>query len=139
MKMKIKMLALRCTLFALLSLFCGGLATAQAHSVTISFTASVTSGVTGYNIYRSSGSCAQAIATPSTLGKLTTAPITTVTYTDATASTAGSMFCYTVTAVSPNGESALMASGLIQVVIPLNVAAPPAAPAAPSGLGSVTN
>lgn len=121
---------LRCALVAFLAVIFGDVATAQGHSVTLAWTASVSTGVTGYNVYRTGGTCAA--ATVASMTKLTSAAITTLTYTDTTASTAGNMYCFAVTAVSANGESGVLSGGSIQVVIPLNVAAPPAAPVAPA-------
>jgi hypothetical protein len=126
---------LRCAFLVLGILFCGGLAIAQAHSVTLVWTASTSAGVTGYNVYRAGGPCAQALATLSNFTKLDATAITTLTYTDATATTGGNMYCYAVTAVSANGESAVGSGGAVQVVVPLSVAAP-AAPPIPPALGS---
>lgn len=83
-------------------------AQSATRNVVLSWTASTSSGVTGYNVYR-----ATATAGPFTL--LTTAPVAATTYTDS--GTVGSTYTYQVTAVTspctpttpatqPCGESA---------------------------------
>ena len=105
------------TRFAVLAavLFFASALPAQAqvpHSTTLTWNASTSTGVTGYNVYRFVGACSPTV----TFVKLTATPITALTYTD-TAVTAGVTYCYTVTAVSPGGESSN--AGTWQVVTPI--------------------
>jgi hypothetical protein len=89
---------------------------AQSHSNTVNWTAP-TSGPapTGYNVYKYASACpAQILLTTAT--KLTTTPITALTYTDTTP-TAGSVSCYFITSVDASGESA--ASSTIQLTTPV--------------------
>jgi hypothetical protein len=102
--------------------------TAQAqtpHSVTLNWAASPTTGVTGYNVYRFTGACAANI----TFTKLTASPITPLTFVD-TAVTAGTTYCYSVTAVSPGGESP--GAGMWQTTVPTFTAS--TVPLPPAGL-----
>jgi hypothetical protein len=88
---------------------------AQAvHSVALSWPASVSTGVTGYNVYRFVGAC-PAQVTLNTFTKLTNTG-STLAYTD-TSVTAGSIYCYVITAVNATSESA--ASGTLQATIPI--------------------
>lgn len=86
-------------------------AKAQTHSVTLTWGASPTSTVTGYNVYRFIGACSPTVA----FTKLTTTPTTALTFTDTTV-TAGTTYCYTGTAISPGGESGN--AGMFQVTVP---------------------
>lgn len=100
------------------------------HKVVITWPASPSVGVTGYNVKRAAGSCVAATLTFTTLS--TTVPVT-LTYTD-TSVTEGTTYCYLVTTVTTAGESANAASGTIEVVIPIgrasSVPLPPGAPVA---------
>jgi hypothetical protein len=85
-----------------------------AHQVVLTWVAS-TSTVTGYNVYRLAGVCPASVSMPA-FTKLTTTPVTTLTYTD-TAVTAGSTYCYAITSVATGGEGS--PNGTLQVAIPL--------------------
>ncbi len=76
-----------------------GTATAptQSHSVTLTWTASSSSDVTGYNVYRSSTS-------GGSYGLLTTSPVSGGSFVDTTVA-AGQTYYYVVTSVSNSGES----------------------------------
>lgn len=92
------------------------------YSVNLSFTASTSSGVTGYNMYRAPYTTACG-----TYAKLNSSPFTATTYSDNTA-TMGA-YCYGATALAPvNGTSE--ESGLSNIVS--NIIIPPAPP---TGLG----
>jgi chitinase len=69
---------------------------AVSHYVTLTWTASTTSGVTGYNVYRSATS-----GGPYT--KLTTTAVTGTTYTDSSV-TAGATYYYVATALVGTSE-----------------------------------
>ncbi len=88
---------------------------AQAHSNTFSWAASASSGVTGYNVYKATGTC----SATATFIKLTITPQTALTFTDSTP-TAGQTNCYYVTAVSAGGESGQ--SSQIQATTPMVIA-----------------
>jgi hypothetical protein len=84
---------------------------APVHTVSLTWTASTTSGITSYNVYR-------AIYTSSVCGSYsnigsTTASITA--YTDSLV-TDGTTYCYATTAVDPDGESGY--SNVVQAAIP---------------------
>src|SRR5215472_16701480 len=68
-----------------------------SHSVTLAWTASTSSGVTGYNVYRSA-------TTGGPYTKLTTTAVTGTTYTDASV-TAGATYYYVATALVGASES----------------------------------
>jgi len=72
------------------------LGTGVVHSATLNWTASVTSGVTGYNVYRGTVLGTYAQINPSL--------VTSDTYTD-TQVAVGATYYYVVTAVSPTGQS----------------------------------
>jgi hypothetical protein len=98
-----------------------------SHSATLNWAASPTTNVTGYNVYRLVGAC----SATATFTKLTASPIAVLTYTDGTV-TAGTTYCYSVTAVSPGGESP--GAGTWQVTIPtFTASAIPAPPASLTG------
>lgn len=83
---------------------------APVHTVSLSWTASTTSGVTTYNVYRavfgtSCGSYSNVGSTPSS----------TTAYTDSVVAD-GTTYCYATTAVDPSGESAY--SNISKAVIP---------------------
>ncbi len=83
---------------------------APVHTVSLSWTASTTSGITSYNVYRavfgtSCGSYANVGSTSSS----------TTTYTDSVVAD-GRTYCYATTAVDPSGESAY--SNITKAVIP---------------------
>lgn len=90
------------------------LAAQITHSVALSWTASTTSGAT-YNVYRLTGACPAALSLAA-FTKLTSTPITALSYTDS-AVTAGTTYCYAVTALVGQQES--QANGALQVYIPL--------------------
>ena len=84
---------------------------APVHSVSLSWTASVTVDVTSYNVYRAvfgSASCGSYSNIGSTSNTITT-------YADNVV-TDGTTYCYATTAVDPNGESAY--SNIVQAAIP---------------------
>ncbi|HXJ91311.1 MAG TPA: fibronectin type III domain-containing protein [Terriglobia bacterium] len=70
---------------------------APSHSVTLTWTASTTSGVTGYNVYRST-------TTGGPYTKLTSTAVTGTSYTDSSV-TAGSTYYYVATALVGTSES----------------------------------
>jgi Abnormal spindle-like microcephaly-assoc'd, ASPM-SPD-2-Hydin len=85
-------------------------AAAPVHSVKLTWTASTTSDVTSYNIYRSlfsGGACAS-------FGSAYSSSATT-SFTDNTV-TDGDTYCYATTSVDPNGESTM--SNTVQAAIP---------------------
>ena len=91
----------------------GGSASAQTHSAQFSWTASVSSGVTGYNIYRAPCTGTVSGATCSAAGtfiKLTASPVSGTSFTDSSAAlVAGSKWDAYATSVCPTcnpGESA---------------------------------
>jgi hypothetical protein len=86
-----------------------GQAAATQHSVLLSWDASVSSGLSGYNVYRATLSGGYS-TTP-----LNTAPVTTLTYTDSTV-TSGDQYFYVVTAV--DGSEASSDSNEVSVSIP---------------------
>jgi hypothetical protein len=99
-------------------------AATTTHSVTLTWTASTTTGAT-YNVYKIVGPCGAMTG----FAVLNTVPITALVYTDSGV-TAGVTYCYTVTAVTSGGQSAVGAGGAIQVVVPLSIAATVPAPPA---------
>lgn len=85
---------------------------APVHTVSLSWTASATSGVTSYNIYRAtlaSNSCGSYSNVGSTASSVTD-------YTDSGPLTDGTTYCYATTAVDPSGESGY--SNIKQAIIP---------------------
>jgi hypothetical protein len=93
-------------------------ASAQAHSVSLTWTASTDAGVS-YNVYRLSGACPASGASGFT--KITGTPVSTTAYTDATL--APGSYCYYATAVLNGAES-----------VPSNLASAVILPAAPTAL-----
>ena len=83
---------------------------APVHTVSLSWTASATTGVTSYNVYRAvfGTSCGSYTSVGST-------PSSTTTYTDSVVAD-GTTYCYATTAVDPSGESAY--SNISKAVIP---------------------
>jgi hypothetical protein len=83
---------------------------APVHTVSLSWTASTTSGVTSYNVYRAAfgASCGSYSNVGST-------PSSTTAYTDSVVAD-GTTYCYATTAVDPSGESAY--SNISKAVIP---------------------
>jgi centrosomal CEP192-like protein/HYDIN/CFA65/VesB family protein len=84
---------------------------APVHAVSLTWTASTTTGVTSYNVYR-------AIYSGSACGSYTnigSSPSSTPAYTDSVVAD-GTTYCYATTAVDPSGESAY--SNVTQAVIP---------------------
>lgn len=65
------------------------------HSVSLNWSASTSSNVSGYNVYRAAG-------LTGAYSKLTAAPVTGLKYTD-TSVVNGETYLYTVTAVDPSG------------------------------------
>jgi Abnormal spindle-like microcephaly-assoc'd, ASPM-SPD-2-Hydin len=86
-----------------------GQAAATQHSVTLSWDSSISTGVSGYNVYRSTTSSGFS-STP-----LNPSPVTTLTYTDSTV-TSGDEYFYVVTAV--DGSEASSDSNEVSVTIP---------------------
>jgi fibronectin type 3 domain-containing protein len=72
-----------------------GTATAPQYNVTVAWTASTTSGVTGYDVYRSTSS-------GSGYTMLNSSPVTTTSYADSTVA-AGATYYYVTTAVNSSG------------------------------------
>ena len=113
---------LRSILFAgfLIFIFLWGASLAQAHTVSLSWTASTDAGVS-YNVYRFSGAC------PSTgtagFSKINTTSVAATTYTDA--SLAAGTYCYYATSVLNGAES-----------VPSNLAPAVLLPAAPTALSA---
>ena len=93
-------------------------ANAQAHSVSLAWTASIDSG-SSYNLYRFSGACPASGTSGFT--KITATPITGTSYTDSTV-VAGT-YCYYATSVLNGAES-----------IPSNLASAVILPGAPASL-----
>ncbi len=84
---------------------------APVHTVSLTWTASTTTGVTSYNVYR-------AIYLGSACGSYTnigSSPSSTTAYTDSVVAD-GTTYCYATTAVDPSGESGY--SNITQVMIP---------------------
>ena len=84
---------------------------APVHTVSLTWAASPTPGVTSYNVYR-------AVYSGSACGSYTnigSSPSSTTAYTDSVVAD-GKTYCYATTAVDPSGESAY--SNIIQAVIP---------------------
>ena len=96
MRLKIGTLA-----FGLTLIFFGAWAPADAHSVSLSWTAS-TDSVAGYNIYRLAGACPASGSTGFT--KITAAIVTGTTYTDS--SITPGAYCYYATSTVNGAESA---------------------------------
>jgi hypothetical protein len=114
---------MRKTLAVFLSLlFAVGVFGQGARSVTINWTASPSSGVTGYNVYKASTACSGA-----TFAKANSTPITGLSYSE-TGLADGVTRCYYVTALSATAESG--PSSTIQITTPTitasNTLLPPA-------------
>jgi len=84
---------------------------APVHAVGLTWTASSTSGITSYNVYRS----VYAGSTCSSYTNIGSSPSSTTAYTDSVVAD-GTTYCYATTAVDPSGESAY--SNITQAVIP---------------------
>jgi hypothetical protein len=101
--------------------------TTQTHRVDLTWTASTTSGVTSYNIYRAVGNC----ATLATSAFAQVGTSTTATFSDTTVlqtpPAGGTSYCYAVTAL--NGQESVFSNLSQAVLLPF-----PAAPNAPTGL-----
>jgi hypothetical protein len=80
------------------------------HKVVITWNDTVNPSGTTYNIYKASTACT---GTP-TFVKLTSTPITAMTYTDS--GVPAGTYCYYATAVGPGGESAQSNTGTASVV-----------------------
>ena len=81
------------------------------HTVSLTWNASQTGGITSYNVYRTtyvSNACGSYSNIGSTSGS-------TLTYTDGSV-TDGTTYCYATTAVDPQGESGY--SNIAQAIIP---------------------
>jgi len=87
---------------------------AGAHDVVLTWTASPTSGILGYFVYRS-GTSGQELTTSGTL--LTTTPVNATGYVD-TNVTAGTEYFYVVTAVASNGTTQSAASNEASATVP---------------------
>lgn len=99
------------------------------HNSTLKWTASTSTGATGYNIYRS-------VITGGPYTKLNATPIAAVTYVDS-AVTQGTKYYYVVTAVGLNIESAYSAEGSGTIPTDAVIIIPPPPPATlnpPTGL-----
>jgi fibronectin type 3 domain-containing protein len=81
------------------------------HDVILSWTASVTPGVLGYNVYRGTASGGES-STP-----LNSTPISSTTFTDASV-TAGATYYYHVTAVAANDVTQSQASNETAATVP---------------------
>jgi Abnormal spindle-like microcephaly-assoc'd, ASPM-SPD-2-Hydin len=84
---------------------------APVHTVSLKWTASITTGITSYNVYR-------AVFGGSACGSYTnigSSPSSTTAYTDNVVAD-GTTYCYATTAVDPSGESAY--SNITQAMIP---------------------
>jgi hypothetical protein len=81
------------------------------HGVSLSWTASTSSGVEGYNVYRGTGSGGES-TTP-----LNSTPITATTYTDENV-TAGTTYYYVVTAVATGGTTQSVDSNEASATVP---------------------
>ncbi|MGB8968120.1 MAG: hypothetical protein WCC16_04890, partial [Candidatus Sulfotelmatobacter sp.] len=84
---------------------------APVHTVSLMWTASTTTGVTSYNVYR-------AIYSGSACGSYTnigSSPSPTTAYTDSVVAD-GTTYCYATTAIDPSGESGY--SNVSQAMIP---------------------
>ena len=91
-----------------------GTGTAPVYTVNLNWTATTTTGVTNYNVYRAnftSGACS-AFPIGSPYGSTAS---TVMTFTDPTV-TNGNTYCYATTAVDPSGESGV--SNVVQMTIP---------------------
>jgi fibronectin type 3 domain-containing protein len=82
-----------------------------SHDVILSWTASTTTGVTGYNVYRGTTSGGES-STP-----LNSTPISATTFTDEGV-TAGTEYYYQVTSVTSNGSTQSAASPETTAVVP---------------------
>jgi hypothetical protein len=116
--MRLKFISL--AFFAALILFCSG--DAQAHSVSLTWTASTDAGAS-YNIYRLTGACPSAGTTGFT--KITATPVAATSYSDTTV--APGTYCYYATAVLGGAESvpSNLASAVILPGAPTAVSATP--------------
>ncbi|HVJ05724.1 MAG TPA: alkaline phosphatase family protein [Candidatus Saccharimonadales bacterium] len=86
----------------------GTSSTATVHSVTLTWTASSSSGVSGYNVYRSTTSGIS-------YAKLTSSQVTGTSYTDANVS-AGATYYYVVTAVGASGAESGYSSQVSAII-----------------------
>lgn len=93
-------------------------AQSNTNNVTLTWTDSVTSGVTGYNVYRAAAAC----STNPTLTKIGSAGATATTFTDSNVAD-GNVYCYGVTAVGANGIESTVSSAEVSVNL-----VPPAPP-----------
>ena len=87
----------------------GGACVVSPHSVSVTWTASTSSNVTGYNVYR-------AITSGGPYTKLNSSPVTTLNYADATV-VAGGTYYYVTTAVDGSGDESAH-STQVQAVVP---------------------
>jgi fibronectin type 3 domain-containing protein len=86
-------------------------AAAPVHTVSLTWTASSTTGITSYNVYRA----IYAGSTCSSYTNIGSSPSSTTAYTDNVVAD-GTTYCYATTAVDPSGESAY--SNITQAAIP---------------------
>lgn len=89
----------------------GGTCVVSTHSVALSWTASTTSNIAGYNIYRSATS-------GGTYTKLNTSLVVPTSYTDNSVQ-AGKTYFYVATAVDSSGSESVYSSPAQQAVIPI--------------------
>jgi hypothetical protein len=90
-----------------------GTGTAQSHQVVLSWTASTSTDVSGYNVYRAtfaSSACGS-------FAKINPALLTNTAYNDA-AVASGVIYCYTTTAVDTNNTESSFSNVVANVVIP---------------------
>ncbi len=131
MKTTFKILAVAALLMA-----CGS-ARAQTHSVTLSWSASATANIAGYNVYKATCNGIITLGVCNNIGmfaKITPTPIVPTAYTDL-AVTAGQLLVYQVTATCPasgcssvpliTGESAPSNQAGVTIPNPANPPLPP--------------
>jgi len=82
-----------------------------AHDVILSWTASTTSGIAGYNVYRGTASGGEG-STP-----LNSTPVSSTTFTDQSV-TSGTTYYYVVTAVASDGTTQSAASNEASATVP---------------------
>jgi hypothetical protein len=98
----------------------------QNHQIVTTWTASPTTGVLGYNMYKLTGVCPTNPTLAAFGPKLASTTATVLTYTDI-AVTSGTTYCYVVTAFTNGGESGF--AGTWQATVPIfTVSNSPASP-----------
>jgi hypothetical protein len=112
-------------------LLLAGAVHAQGHQAVLNWTASPSTGITGYNVYKITGVCPASPTLTAFGPKLASTTSTVLTYTD-TAVIAGGTYCYVVTAFTTGGESGF--AGTWQATIPIyTVSTVPGSPGPISG------